>query len=65
MIEKPNAEPSEVTAQDGSVIMDGPDGVEVALTPDAAEETSERLHIASIEARGQQLERLQFPNKQV
>ena len=46
-------EPSKVTAEDGVVMMDGPDGVAVSLTPAAAAETSERLLEASLEARGQ------------
>ena len=46
-------EPSEVSAIDGCVQLDGPDSVDVALTPEAAEETSERLLGAAFEARGQ------------
>ena len=45
-------EPSAVRAMAGAVEVDGPDDVDVALTPDAAEETSERLLSASFEARG-------------
>jgi hypothetical protein len=37
------AEPSDVAAEDGRVLVDGPDGVDVALTVEAAEETSDRL----------------------
>lgn len=44
---------SEVSASDGAVQMDGPDGVDVAITPEAAEETSERLENQAIKARGQ------------
>jgi len=47
-------EPSDVRAVDGAVEMDGPDAVDVALTPDAAEETSDRLAAESVRARGQQ-----------
>jgi hypothetical protein len=46
-------EPSDVKAVDGAVEMDGPDAVDVALTPDAAEETSDRLAAESVRARGQ------------
>jgi hypothetical protein len=46
-------EPSEVKAVDGTVEVDGPDGVDVALTPEAAEETSERLLGQAFKARGQ------------
>ena len=42
-----------MTAVDGAVQMDGPDDVDVALTPEAAEETSERLAEESVRARGQ------------
>ena len=47
------SEPSKVTAVDGKVEVDGPDAVDVALTPEAAEETSERLLRQSFKARGQ------------
>jgi hypothetical protein len=48
--------PSEVAAEDGHVIIDGPDGVDVSLSPDAALETSERLLKGGLMARGQQIE---------
>ena len=44
---------SEVSAVDGAVEMDGPDAVDVAMTPEAAEETSERLNDEAVRARGQ------------
>jgi hypothetical protein len=47
--------PSEVSAEDGFVIVDGPDGVAYSMTPDAASETSDRLLYGAAEARGQQL----------
>ena len=46
-------DPSDVQAVDGAVEVDGPDDVDVAMTPDAAEETSERLLRQSFKARGQ------------
>jgi hypothetical protein len=46
-------QPSDVSAQDGAVELDGPDAVDVAMTPEAAEETSERLTSEAIKARGQ------------
>jgi hypothetical protein len=46
-------EPSEIQAIDGKVELDGPDGVDVALTPEAAEETADRMFRASAEAAGQ------------
>ena len=47
------AEPSEVQAVEGNVEVDGPDSVDVAMTPEAAEETSERLLGQAMKARGQ------------
>lgn len=47
------AEPSDVKAVDGEVKVEGPDEVNVALTPEAAEETSERLLQGTFKARGQ------------
>jgi hypothetical protein len=47
--------PSEVSAEEGEVIVDGPDGVAVSLTPDAALETSQRLLESGLMAHGQQL----------
>ena len=44
---------SSVTAHDGDVLVKGPDDVDVGLTPDAAEETSNRLLEGSMKARGQ------------
>jgi hypothetical protein len=35
--------PSDVVAEDGRVLVDGPDHVDVALTPEAALETGSRL----------------------
>ena len=51
--EKIYDEPSEVLAEDGAVILKGPDAVDVRLTPDAAEETSNRILEGSMKARGQ------------
>jgi hypothetical protein len=45
--------PSEVEAEDGTVAVDGPDGVDVHLTPEAAAETSERLLFGAAKAQGQ------------
>lgn len=49
------SEPSEVSAQEGEVIVDGPDGVDVKFTPEAAIETADRLLEAGAEAQGQRL----------
>ncbi len=51
--EKIYTEASSVTAKDGAVVVDGPDSVDVQLTPDAAEETSDRLLEGAMKARGQ------------
>jgi hypothetical protein len=44
---------SDVKAEEGVVEVDGPDDVDVAMTPEAAEETSDRLTSEAIKARGQ------------
>jgi hypothetical protein len=49
-----HSEPSDVTAEQGSVIVEGPDGVAVTLDPDAAEETGRRLIRVASEARLQE-----------
>lgn len=41
------------SAEAGLVLLDGPAGVAIAMTPDAAEETARSLHRAAAEARGQ------------
>lgn len=46
-------EATEVTAKDGDVILDGPDSVDVKITPEAAEETAENLIDGAVMARGQ------------
>lgn len=48
-------EPSQVTAQDGAVKLDGPDAVDVTMTPEAAEETAERMVDQAVMARGQRI----------
>ena len=46
-------EASDVDAEEGIVFVKGPDAVDVRLTPEAAEETSERLNTGAMKARGQ------------
>ena len=46
-------EASKVTAKDGEVVLDGPVGVDVKVTPEAAEQTAINLEDAAVEARGQ------------
>ena len=48
-----HAQPSEVTAEQGEVLVEGPDGVAVSLTPDAADETARRMILAADTARRQ------------
>ena len=48
-----HSEPTHVRAVEGAVELDGPDDVDVAMTPEAAEETSERLTNEAVKARGQ------------
>jgi hypothetical protein len=47
------AEPGVATAEQGVVLLDGPDGVAIAMTPEAAEETGRRLVAAAQEAASQ------------
>lgn len=53
----PFDEPSEVEAEDAEVIVDGPDGVAITMTPKAALETSDRLLNAGLKAQGQKVEK--------
>jgi len=46
-------EASHVDAIDGCVTLNGPDAVDVAMTPEAAEETSDRLAENAAKAAGQ------------
>ena len=46
-------EATDVTAKDGEVILDGPDEVDVKITPEAAEQTADNLVEGAVKARGQ------------
>jgi hypothetical protein len=48
-----HTEPGRATAIEGEVVQDGPDGVGLSMTPDAAAETGKRLQRAAKEARRQ------------
>ena len=50
---QPQTEPGIATAEDGLVILDGPNGVAVTMTPEAAEGTGRSL-ISAAAAAGQQ-----------
>jgi hypothetical protein len=55
MDDKIYSDASHVEAKEGAVVVDGPDGVDVKLTPEAASETSDRLLFAAGQAKSQQL----------
>jgi len=46
-------QPSDVTAEEGAVCLHGPDGLHMLMTPEAAEETSDRMTDQAVKARGQ------------
>jgi hypothetical protein len=50
-------ERSKVSAEEGIVYLDGPDGVDVHLTPAAAIEISDQLLEGGLTAQGQQVEK--------
>ncbi len=50
---KPLSQPGTASAEEGHVFLDGPDGVAITLTPDAAITTGKRLVAAGEEARDQ------------
>jgi hypothetical protein len=54
---KPHSTPSDVAAEDGEVVVDGPNGFTVSLTPEAAITTSKRLAKAGAEAARQRARR--------
>ena len=49
----PHKQPGQVTAEEGEVNLDGPDGIAASFTPDAAEETGRRLMDGASVARDQ------------
>ena len=53
MSKGPYDQPSKVDAEEGEVTVDGPDGVAVSMTPEAAAETSDRLMDGAAKAAGQ------------
>jgi len=48
---KPSAVPGQASAEGDLVVLDGPDGVAVTMTADAADLTADSLHQAASEAR--------------
>lgn len=51
--EKVYDEASKVSVSSGNISVDGPDAVDVTLTPEAAEETADQLIEGAMKARGQ------------
>ena len=47
----PCDDPGQATAEDGLVILDGPNGIAVTMTADAAARTADSLHEAARQAR--------------
>ena len=52
---KPREDAGKATADSGVVILEGPDGVAVTMTPDAASRTADSLHEAARQAREDRL----------
>ncbi|CAN5464586.1 hypothetical protein BH09PSE4_BH09PSE4_20490 [soil metagenome] len=50
---KPYREPTEATAEGGEVMLDGPDGLALSLTPDAAHRSAKAISEAAIKAEMQ------------
>jgi hypothetical protein len=50
---KPCEVPGKASVEDGVVLLDGPDGIAVAMTAEAAALTAESLREAAIRARAQ------------
>ncbi len=50
---QPHANPGVATAEDGVVILDGPDGVAITMTPEAAALTGQSLVVAAERAERQ------------
>ena len=46
-------QPCQVSAEEGQVLLNGIEGVDATLTPEAAEQTGDRLIEESVRARGQ------------
>lgn len=48
----PHDQPSDVVVEEGMVLVEGPGGLAITLSPDVAEETGRRLIEAARKARG-------------
>jgi len=51
--QEPETVPGVATAEQGIVLLDGPDGVAITMTPEAADATGRSLIAAAEEATGQ------------
>lgn len=49
----PHNVPTKATAEQGEVMLDGPDGLALSLTPDAARQSADRIAHAAREAGNQ------------
>ena len=59
---QPQSTPGTASAEDGFVVLDGPDGVAVTMTPDAAEQTGRSL-IEAAQIADRQLKTGREPNE--
>ena len=59
------SQPSDVTVEDGIVRVMGPDHVDVRMTAEAADETSERLLYGAMQALGKKIPELASDEKAV
>lgn len=48
-----NDQPTLATAEDGEVMLDGPDGLAASFTPDAAARSAESIAAAAVKAASQ------------
>lgn len=53
MTNKPHDMPTQATAEAGEVMLDGPDGLALSLTPEAAAASARAIRAAADEARQQ------------
>ncbi|SDA16917.1 hypothetical protein [Sphingomonas sp. NFR15] len=53
MTKQPEKTPAEATAERGEVLIEGPDGLALSLTPDAARRTASSIHAAACAAQAQ------------
>lgn len=54
MSRQPHDKPTQATAEQGVVMLDGPNGIALSMTPDAAQKSADRIRAAANEAFDQQ-----------